>query len=229
MLNDYEKVQDTLMYLSKEWKVCFNVVLASKDKKGNRKFFYSEYQYQSKYIDSGKVVSVKRNFRASISIEQIGNFKNSVLINRGDMPILRNVVTQAVSWLADSNVFGVKEKQLRILQEVHSQCNIGQNSAVRFEPLLMVDEFNQLQPAIRMYINDERNYLDIEAKDFYSFYELLRTFDFYGSACAVIAGLPINHEDAAVNRMDVEFDVETAVKERWTKKKGFFDKEKEEQ
>ena len=227
MFNDYERVQDILMFLNKEWKICFNVSLSNKDKNGDRKFFYSEYQYQSKYVNQGKVISVKRNFKTYITIEQIGNFQNSIIINRSDMPILRNVVTEAVSWLTNTKVFGLdKEKKIQILSEVSSQCNIGSNHAVKFEPVLLPDAYNVLQPAVRMYVNDERNYIDIEAKDFYSFYELLRTFDFYNSGCAVIASLPMTQDDTAINRSDIEQEFTRQAEDRHTfeKKKGFFDK-----
>lgn len=226
MFNDYEKVQDLLMYLGKEWKVTFNVLLGSKDRMGNRKFFYSEYQYQSRYIDVSKVVSVKRNFKTFMTIEQINNYQNSIMITRADMPILRNVVTEATSWLTNSNIFGLdKDGKATILTDVSSQCNIGSNSAVKFEPMLLLDQYNVLQPGIRMYINDERNYINVESRDFYSFYELLRTIDFYTAGCAVIAGLPITHEDAAINRSDLEIEAEHQFDlNKNTKKPGFFDK-----
>lgn len=225
MLNDYEKVQDILMYFGKDWKICFNVSLATKDKLGNRRFFYKEYQYQSKYLDTAKVVSVKRYFNSYITIEQISNKDNSILISRGDMPILRNVVTEATSWLSSNDVFGTdKDNKLKILISANTQCNIGSNAAIRLEPVIYYNEYNiTSSPGIRMSINDERNYIDIEAKDFYSFYELLRTFDFYGSACAVIAGLPITHDDASINRSDIEAEIDSRFN-NYQKKPGFFDK-----
>ena len=161
-----------------------------------------------------------------MTIEQINNYQNSVMITRADMPVLRNVVTEATSWLTNSNIFGLdKDGKATILTDVSSQCNIGSNSAVKFEPMLLLDQYNVLQPGIRMYINDERNYINIESRDFYSFYELLRTIDFYTAGCAVIAGLPITHEDAAINRSDLEIEAEHQFDlNKNTKKPGFFDK-----
>ena len=71
MFNEYEKVQDTLLFLGSSFVLKFNVVLASKDKFGNRKFFYHEYKYSSKYNDTGNVISVKRNMRYYLTIEEM--------------------------------------------------------------------------------------------------------------------------------------------------------------
>ena len=45
----YERISDTVMWFSMDWCLKFNVSLAKKDSKGHRKFFYKEWQYDSKY------------------------------------------------------------------------------------------------------------------------------------------------------------------------------------
>ena len=222
--NDYEKVQDTLLFLGSTFVLKFNVSLATKDRHGNRKFYYSEYKYQSRYSDYGNVVSVKRQIKYYITIEEMANFQNNVMITTGDMPMLKNILTIAAKWLNDNSIFDLNpDKKLMIKQDVSTQMNLGQNSALMFEPVIIPMMDGTSAKGIRMYINDTKNFVDIEARNFMAFYEIIRTIDMYSAACAVLASLPMTHDDAEVNRADFE---SSAAEQRqdYQKKPGFFDK-----
>lgn len=222
--NDYEKVQDTVMFLGSSFVLKFNIILANKDKYGNRKFFYKEYKYSSRYSDFGDVLSVKRTMKYFITIEEMNNYANSILITQGDMPMLRGAVTEAAKWLQTEEVFGInKGNQLTILQDVSCQIMVGNNAALRFEPVIYPYQDGTLSRGIRMYINDMKNYVDMDLRNFMGFYELIRSIDMYTAACAVIASLPMTHDDASVNRADFENEAEQQRAGR-EKKPGFFDK-----
>lgn len=224
MYQEYDKVSDTLMYLGSRFSVKFNVQLSTKDKYGNRKFFYSEYKYQSKYTDYGNVVSVKRNIKCFLSIEEVGNFQNNVLILRGDMPLLRANVTTAAKWLQDKAIFDInKGGQLAIMKDVSCRMQVGENAALMFEPVIIPLANGTSQQGIRVYISDIKNFVDVDARNFMEFYELIHNLDMYTAACAVISALPMTHEDAEVNRSDFE---SSAAEQRanYHKKPGFFDK-----
>ena len=225
MFNEYEKVQDTILFLGSSFVLKFNVVLASKDKFGNRKFFYQEYSYQSKYNDTGKVISVKRQIKYYLTIEEMANFNNNILITQGDMPKLRGALTEAVKWLHSNEVFGInKGKHLVIMKDEMVQTPIGDSQALRFEPLVYPDQMGKEQKGIRMYINDMSNFVDLSERNFMSFYEICRGMNMYQAACAVIASLPMDHKDAAVNRTDFEAEAEQQRFDRMKPKKpGFFD------
>ena len=223
--NDYEKIQDTLLYLGTSFVLKFNVSLASKDRYGNRKFYYSEYQYQSKYSNYGNVVSIKRQFRFYMTIEEISNFQNNVLITVGDMPMLRGVLTTAARWIQGDAIFGLNpDGQLRILEDVRTMMNLGQNSGLLFEPVIIPMPDGTSAKGIRMSINDEKNYVDMEARNFMAFYEIIRSIDMYNAACSIVSSLPMTHDDASVNRSDI--DAQTQEYKRDISKRGtsFFDK-----
>ena len=223
--NDYEKIQDTLLYLGNTFVLKFNVSLASKDKHGNRKFYYSEYQYQSRYPDYGNVVSIKRQFKFYMTIEEVMNYQNSVLITIGDMPMLRGTLTAAARWIQGSSVFGLNpDGQLRILEDARTMMNLGQNSGLLFEPVIIPMPDGTSAKGIRMSINDEKNYVDMEARNFMAFYEIIRSIDMYNAACSIVSSLPMIHDDAAVNRSDI--DAQTQEYRQNISKRGtsFFDK-----
>ena len=204
MINEYERVTDTLIWFNRDVCLRFNVQLASKDVKGNRKFFYKEWKFDSKYRDTGDVVSVKRDIRSFLTIDNIRDNNLGIMIERGDLPMLRAKVNEAASWITSrKDVFGFvgKDRQrLQVMADVHCEMNVGNRSGLMFEPIVLTYENSSQEPGIRMSMGDTKNFVDISVKVFMDFYELLRTFDMYGAACAVIASLPFNHKDAEANR-----------------------------
>lgn len=220
--SDYEKVSDTLMYLGQRFAVKFNVALSTRDKYGNRKFFYKEYRYGNK--NNENVVSIKRNILCNLSIEEVGNFQNVVFVTRSDMPILRGNTTTAAKWLQNNEVFGInKGGKLAILQDVSVQTQLNNSTAIRFEPVIFPLQNGEFCRGIRIYINDLKNFVDADERNFMEFYELIRSLDMYTAACAVIAAIPLTPEDAEVNRIDFENSAQEQ-RESYIKKPSFFDK-----
>ena len=58
---EYDRISDTLFYLSDKITLQFHVVLSSKDKNGGRRFFQFETEFNSKYIGTNKGRAIKRN------------------------------------------------------------------------------------------------------------------------------------------------------------------------
>ena len=202
----YERITDTLMWFNSDVVLRFNVSLAKKDAKGQRKFFWKEWSYDSKYADTGDVVSIKREIRCYLTIDNIrqNNGQGGIMIERGDLPMLRSKVSEAASWITNPEVFGYvgnKENQkLQVISDVACAMNVGDRSALQFEPVVLTFMDSAQEPGIRMSIGDTRNYIDIRSTVFMEFYEILRTLDMYTAACAVIASIPMTHEDAQALR-----------------------------
>ena len=232
----YERISDTVMWFSADWCLKFNVSLAKKDSKGRRNFFYKEWKYDSKYADTGDVISVKRDFRCFLTIDNIRerNNRNSIMIERGDLPMLRSKVNEAASWLtSESNkvfkyVGDRDNKKLQIMSDVSCDMNVGDRSAIRFEPVVLTFENSAQEPGIRMSIGDTRNYFDIRLTVWMEFYEFLRTFDMYTAGCAVIASMPMSREAAEALRGNVgniggESSINNGATGSSPKQNNFFD------
>lgn len=205
----YERITDTIMWFSADWCLRFNVSLANKDRKGRRQFFYKEWSYDSKYADTGDVVSIKRNIRCFLSIDNIrqNNGQGGVMVERGDLPLLRLKVGEAAQWLSNNEVFkwvGKDEaKKLQIMSDVSCSMNLGDRSAIQFEPVVLVYESSAQEAGVRMSVGDTRNFVDMRSTTIMEFFEFLRTFDMYTAACAVIASIPMSKEDAETLRGSV--------------------------
>lgn len=59
---DYEKLSDDLYWLNDSIVVRFVVSLARADKENNRMYFHREFSYNSKYLDKGHVITLRRSF-----------------------------------------------------------------------------------------------------------------------------------------------------------------------
>lgn len=198
----YERISDTLLWFNSDVCLKFNVSLAKKDKKGSRKFFYKEWIYDSKYADTGDVISIKREIRCYLTIDNIRQNSNGIMIERGDLPMLRTRVSEAAGWLTSQDVFKYvgKENKLQIMSDIACGMNLGDRSALRFEPVVLTFMDSAQEPGIRMSIGDTQNFIDVKTTTWMEFYELLRTLDMYTAACAVIASIPMSREDAQALR-----------------------------
>ncbi len=199
-VSQYERISDTIMWFNADVCLKFNVSLAKKDAKGHRKFFYKEWAYDSKYADTGEVISIKRDIRAFLTIDNIrqNNGQGGIMIERGDLPLLRAKVGEAASWITNPKVFKTvgNDNRLQIMSDVRCDMNLGDRSALLFEPVVLTYESSTQEPGIRMSMGDTKNFVDVKPTTFMEFFEILRTLDMYTAACAVIASIPMSKEDA---------------------------------
>ena len=92
---DYDKITDDMMYLGNNINLRFNVLLSKKNSSidNSRRFFHSEYRYESKYDDTQVAVTIKRCFSYYMSIDVGGdNWDRSVMIRIQDIIILYAVI-----------------------------------------------------------------------------------------------------------------------------------------
>ena len=116
--------------------------------------------------------------------------------------MLRTRVSEAASWLTSQDVFKYvgKENKLQIMSDIACGMNLGDRSALRFEPVVLTFMDSAQEPGIRMSIGDTQNFIDVKTTTWMEFFELLRTLDMYTAACAVIASIPMSREDAQALR-----------------------------
>lgn len=202
-INQYDKIQDIILFFSKDITLRFNVSLSYKDRNGNKRFFYNEYQYDSRYLNISSVIGIKRNIRAYLTIEdrRYLNHQNDVYIERGDIPILRKRLETVSNWiLGKEETFKLnKRKKLQIMKAYKCQVNIGNGNGLLFTPIIISYD-NMQEPGIRMYIGNLDSYIDLSIKTFMDFYECINHMDIYTAACSVIASIPMSKEDAKNNR-----------------------------
>ena len=188
---NYEKISDTLVYLTNEVVLRFNVNLAKKSKDNKRVPFHSEYAYTSnKYGNPQTTFSIKRNFTYYFSIDDTRDFMNNVLLRTQDVFMLLYVIeSQVLPWfMGESRIFGFnKQKQLSIRGK-YNQVDFPLNDYkyMIFLPVVLTYEDGTAKEGIRIIINQQTNIIDIDINKFFEFYYTLKNTDMYNAALSMV-------------------------------------------
>ena len=192
-----DKVQDVLMYLG-DYVVKFCVPLSyAAGNNRERRYFHSQYEYQSKYSDYGNVYTIRRNIMYSyLLIENKDSFDNSIVIYRNDMYSVRRITLDMVNWMHDNKelnmLYGVKDGQLYLKEDREVHCTLSSGKVLTYRPTIVDDPVDRFAPGVRVLIDDSRNLgTSVNIFDFMNWYELLRTIDFYGVASGILNSIPL--------------------------------------
>ena len=182
---DYEKISDVLMFLSKDISLCFNVSLAYKKADGTRSHYHKEYVYSSKYINKGNVVSIKRNFNYYLSIDVRDDFNNSVMITPANMIALKMKMKIVYNWM--STLFKYVDDKLIISGTWKENIlYLNRTSTLKFEPNVCIYEDGTYKEGVRIYINDESLFFDLDIDRFMELYYIVDTIDMYQNAIILL-------------------------------------------
>ena len=192
-----DKVQDVLMYLG-DYVVKFCVPLSyAAGQNKERRYFYSQYEYPSKYSDYGNVYTIRRNVMYSyLTIEDKESFENSMMIYRHDMYSVRRITLDMVNWMHDNEqlnmLYGMKNGQLYLKEDREVHCTLSSGRILTYRPTIVDDPIDRFAPGIQVLIDDSRGLgTSIGIFDFMNWYELIRTIDFYGAASGILNSIPL--------------------------------------
>ena len=208
---DYDKITDDMMYLGNNINLRFNVLLSKKNSStdNSRRFFHSEYRYESKYDDTQVAVTIKRCFSYYMSIDVGGdNWDRSVMIRIQDIIILRELVSMASKWMID-NTFEVKDGNLTCKRRNTLKMSLPDGKYLCFDPVVI--EWNNIQnQGVRITISDPSIYVDMISDLFLGFKYLIDTVDMFGYAQNMVnyLGRPEN----GFNLSDFERDQQKSEK-----------------
>lgn len=183
--DDYDKISDDMMYLGNNISLRFNVLLSRKASMvdNTRRFFHSEYQHKSKFIDTDSSISIKRTFSYYISIDVGGDrWDSSVMIRIQDILALRELLRQATKWLMDNKTFEVIDGNLICRKRKPIKfANMPDGKYISFDPVVL--EHDSVQRAgIRMSISSNDVYVDMNTDIFFGFKYLIDTVDMFSCA-----------------------------------------------
>ena len=195
-ISKIDKVQDVLLYLG-SYVVKFVVPLSyAAGQNKERRYFYSQFEYASKYSDYGNVYTIRRNIMYSyLTIEDKETYENSLLIYRNDMYSVRRITLDMVNWMHDTEelnkLYGLKNGQLFLKEDREVHCTLSSGRVLTYRPTIVDDPVNRVAPGVRVLIDDSRNIgTSVNIFDFMNWYELVRTIDFYGASSGILSSIP---------------------------------------
>ena len=229
---DYEKLTDDVYYMGGGIHLRLNVILARQRKDGTRRHFISNFKYASKYVDKGKVITMRRSFDYYLTIDCVDDMTQSIMIRIQNMILFKSKLKDATKWFSDSTVYGIKRNKLVILKKVSSTIEgLASGKYITLDPIVIDKEDNTQRPGIRVGLSGSL-YTDMSIENFYGLVYLVDTFNMYQSAQLLVASIGVIECDNIIEYND---DIEEGEipenikaidgrKPKNLKKKSFFDK-----
>lgn len=185
--DNYEKITDDLMWLSKNWMLRFSVILNKKSDKFGRQNYHKEVGY---YKESNFCININRSFDYFLLIEStekdVNGLKESVAIRVTDMYVLKFKLRQVAEWFTaehNQGLFAKKNGKIFMPRSVTPIKMVGLmfDKYIEFEPSILNLENEQLI-GVRIYVNSDVNSLFMDASRFLALKDFIETFNMYQSA-----------------------------------------------
>lgn len=187
---DYDRISDTLMYLSDSITLNFTVTLSRKDRNGGRAFFHYETEYNSKYIGATKGRAIKRNMTFYFIIDNKNDFGNGFILRPQDVMILTTIMEQKLIPLyfdPNRRIYKIIDgKHLAITGEFESIIYPqSEYKVLSFIPIVCTYEDGTSKEGVRININ--KDFVDLDIDKFMGLYYILKNTDMYSAACSMTA------------------------------------------
>ena len=187
--DDYDKITDLLLYLSDNITLSFTVNLSRKGKTGERIFFQYETESKSKYIGSNFNRAIKRSMTFYFSIDNKKNFDQGLILRPQDVYLLVTIIDKRVlQWFFGSKrIFSIIDNRL-VIKGNYEPINYTQTEYkyISFIPIVYTYDNNIYKEGVRIYINSQYEYADLDIDKFLGFFYILKNTDMYSVACSMV-------------------------------------------
>lgn len=189
--SDYDKISDILLYLSNTITLNFNVILSRKDRNGNRSFFHYETEFGSKYIGTDKGRAIKRNMSFFFTIDNKEDFLNNFVLRPQDIYFITTVIENKLFPMyfePSKRIFKVIDDRL-VIKGNFEPIFYAQSEYkyLSFTPIIYTYEDNMYKEGVRININSESDFVDLDIDKFVGFYYILKNTDMYATACSMVS------------------------------------------
>lgn len=180
---DFDKITDTLLYLSNDVTLTICLQLNRKSSKDNNQIsnFHSEYHYSGGL----KGYSIKRTVQPYFAINDLKDFKNGVILKANDVWLLKMLIDNKIMpwFVGNTRVFFFDDnKQLQIKGKWDIQeFRLSDYSFLAFAPIVIRYEDGTDKEGIRLLLNSKDRFVDITIDTFISFYYFITNTDLYNA------------------------------------------------
>lgn len=183
---EYDKISDDIYWISTDTVLKMNVTLARKNQDGTRRYFHSEYEYDSKYTDKRRVTSIRRSFDYYLTLENLNDKDCFTMIQQSDIFALRETLMKVSRWISSNRIFGTINGSLIVQSKPEPEVvrNLRGSKHLSFEPTI-VRYSDIVSPGIRMVFFNGA-YTDISVDKFMGFKYCIDSIDMYGSAVSLV-------------------------------------------
>lgn len=229
--NDFDKITDTILFLSNDITLSICLPLNSKTKDGKVKNFHSEYKYYSSQLNK-ESYSIKRNIQPYFSINDLKDFKNSIMLKVNDVWMLKMLIDNRIMpWFVGQNriFFFDDNKRLQIKGKFDIQeFRLNDYNFMAFAPIVIRFEDGTDKEGIRFFLNNKDRYADLNIDTFIAFYCLLTKTDLYNAGANLANYVKTQPYDCGLYNINGEEDPRYNDYDEWDSQKSskgnFFNK-----
>lgn len=221
---DFDKISDTIMFLSNDMTLSICLPLNTKAKDGKIKNFHSEYKYYSNQLNK-ESYSIKRTIQPYFSINDLKDFKNGIMLKINDVWMFKMLVDNRIMpWFVGQNriFFFDNNKRLQIKGKYDIQeLRLNDYSYLAFAPIVIRFEDGSDKEGVRMIVNSKDRYVDLTIDSFISFYCLLTKTDLYNAGANLANYVKTAPYDCGLYNCDSSEDPRlNDYPENWNNAKG---------
>lgn len=184
LFTDFDKITDTILYISSDvtLSICLNLNIKQKD--GKIKSFHSEYKYYSDNLNKDSY-SIKRNVQPYFSINDLKDYKNSIMLKVNDVWMLKMLLDNRVMpWFVGTKrlFFFDENNKLQIKGKYDIQeFRLNDYNCMAFAPIIIRYEDGMEKEGVRLFLNSKDRFVDMSIDVFISFYYLITNTDLYNA------------------------------------------------
>ena len=185
---DFDKITDTIIFFDSIHTLDFCTRLSGKDKNGYRRFYEFEMQYQSnQYTGTSVGNSIKRSMNFYYIINNKTLFTGSIMLKVNDVYVLHNILSDRVMpwFFSNDRIFTEKSNRL-VINGTYNPVEYIKDlqNWLRFEPIVMSYEDGTYKEGVRMTINSNDDFVDMNIDKFLEFFAILNYQTMYIQAQA---------------------------------------------
>jgi hypothetical protein len=204
LFTDFDKITDTILYLSNDVTVSICLNLNTKSKDGKVKNFHSEYKYYSDNLGKDSY-SIKRTVQPYFSINDLKDFKNSIMLKVNDIWMLKILMDNKVMpwFIGKTRLFFFDENnKLQIKGKYDIQeFRLNEYNFMAFAPIVIRFEDGTDKEGIRLFINSKDRFVDMTIDIFISFYYLISNTDLYNAGANMLNYVKMSPYDCGLFEM----------------------------
>ena len=205
----YDKITDTMIYLGSYMSLNFTVKL-SKQNNNTRYPMHKEYLLNNNYINSGSLITIKRNFDYYMELTYKTNKQVYFNYKIGPENILYvlDQLNKASAWFRNNKLFCVVDNKLTIVGNVkHIKIPFYDTVILDLQPIVYNNPYNGMQEARLRFNFDDINYADISIDKLMGMIYLISNINLYQSAQILINYLKppeYGHNLVDLTRSDID-------------------------
>ena len=189
LFTDFDKITDTILYLSNDVTLSICINLNSKTKDGKVKNFHTEYKYYSDALNKDSY-SIKRTVQPYFSINDLKDYRNSIMLKVNDVWMLKMLLDNKVMpWFVGNKrlFFFDENNKLQIKGKYDIQeFRLNDYNFIAFAPIVIRFEDGMDKEGIRLFLNSKERFIDITVDLFISFYYFISNTDLYNAGANMI-------------------------------------------